>query len=73
MKTNKILGALVGTATATGIGALAYKKIKSVDFGEIIIDGIPEKDENAVRIMSFNLRYRDDKGIHKVRNRSQLT
>ena len=73
MKTNKILGAVVGTAAAAGIGALAYKNIKAVDFGEIIIDGIPEKDENAVRIMSFNLRYRDDKGIHKVRNRSQLT
>ncbi len=46
-------------------------KGKTIDFGEIIIDGIPEKSEGATRIMSYNLRYCDDKdGI--IKNRSQI-
>ena len=31
MKTDKILGALVCTAAAAGIGALAYKNLRKVD------------------------------------------
>lgn len=45
---------------------------KTIDFGEIIIDGIPEKSENATRIMSFNLRYCDDKA-GSIKNRSQIS
>lgn len=47
-------------------------KSRDVDFGEIVIDGIPEKSETATRIMSFNLRYCDDKK-GSVKNRSQIS
>ena len=50
---------------------MLYNKLTDMDFGEIIIDGIPEKAENALRIMSFNLRYRDDKD-GSVKNRSKI-
>ena len=30
--------------------------IKDIDFGEIIIDGVPQKTNDATRVMSFNLR-----------------
>ena len=43
-----------------------------IDFGEITIDGIPEKSSEAIRIMSFNLRYCDDKA-GSVKNRSKIT
>ena len=45
---------------------------KDIDFGEIIIDGIPEKSADATRIMSFNLRYRDDEE-GSVKNRSVIS
>ncbi len=45
--------------------------IKDIDFGEIIIDGIPEKSDCATRIMSFNLRCGDDEE-GSINNRSQI-
>lgn len=45
---------------------------KDIDFGEIIIDGIPEKSADATRVMSFNLRYRDDEE-GSVKNRSVIS
>lgn len=71
MKNKKVIAeALAGAATIAGI--LAYSKKRTIKFGDIVIDGIPEKSDNAVRIMSYNLRYRDDKGGHLVKNRSQI-
>lgn len=46
--------------------------IKDIDFGEIIIDGIPQKTNDATRVMSFNLRYCDDEE-GSVKNRSVIS
>lgn len=61
--------ALTCTAALAGIGI--YNKLKPINFGDILIDGIPEKADDALRIMSFNLRYNDDKA-GKVRDRSKI-
>lgn len=72
MKKKNIATIALTCATAVaGIGYGIYTKSRPVDFGEIIIDGIPEKPEDALRIMSFNLRYNDDKA-GKVRDRSEI-
>lgn len=72
MKKKKIIaGALASAAVLTGVGFMLYNKLTDTDFGEIIIDGIPERAENSLRIMSFNLRYRDDKE-GSVKNRSKI-
>ena len=70
MKRKHLVAVSVAAAVA-GTGFALYNKNKPVDFGEIIIDGIPEKPEDALRIMSFNLRYNDDKA-GKVRDRSKI-
>ena len=70
-KTKIIAAALTAAIIMTGVGFVVYDKVTTVDFGEIIIDGIPEKAENAVRIMSFNVRYRDDEQ-GSVKNRSKI-
>lgn len=69
MKKGQIIASAVATA---GIGVLAYNKATTVNFGEIIIGGIPEKTSETVRIMSCNLRYCDDKD-GKVKNRSKIS
>ena len=71
MKNKKSIAALITAATATGVGILAYKKATTVNFGEIIIDAIPKKSEDATRIMSFNLRSRNDKA-GSIKNRSKI-
>lgn len=72
MKKSKIIAVgLVAALALTGVGFMIYNKASTVDFGEIIIDGIPEKSENALRIMSFNVRCRDDKD-GSVKNRSRI-
>lgn len=72
MKINKAFTvAAFCSAIATTAGVLAYNKATTVDFGEIVIDGIPAKPENATRIMSFNLRSRDDKE-GSIKNRSKI-
>ncbi len=73
MKKGKIIAmALVAAIALTGVGFVIYDKATTVDFGEIIIDGIPEKSDDAKRIMSFNVRYCDDKS-GSVKNRSKIT
>ncbi len=72
MKKGKLVAvALVAAIALTGVGFVIYDKVTTVDFGEIIIDGIPEKAEDAVRAMSFNVRCRDDKD-GSVKNRSKI-
>lgn len=72
MKKKKIIvGAFASAAVLTGVSFMLYNKLTDMDFGEIIIDGIPEKAENSLRIMSFNLRYRDDKE-GSVKKRSKI-
>ena len=73
MKKGKIIAvALVAAIALTGVGFVVLNKNRDIDFGEIIIDGIPEKPEDAKRIMSFNVRYCDDKA-GSVKNRSKIT
>ena len=72
MKKGKIIAvALVAALALTGVGYAVYNKVTTVDFGEIVIDGIPDKSDNSVRIMSFNVRCRDDKD-GSVKNRSKI-
>lgn len=58
--------ALLGCA-AYGI----YTQIGAVKFDDIVIDDIPEKNEDATRIMSFNLRCAND-GKQTITNRSKV-
>ncbi len=72
MKKSKLIALiLVGAILLTGLGFVVYNKVTTVDFGEIIIDGIPEKAEDASRVMSFNVRCCDDKE-GSVKNRSKI-
>ena len=72
MKKSKLIAiVLVVAVLLTGIGFIVYDKVTTVDFGEIIIDGIPEKSDDASRIMSFNVRCCDDKE-GSVKNRSKI-
>ncbi len=48
-----------------------YDVFTKIDFGEIVLEDIPEKDENAVRAMSFNVRCASDPE-GSIGNRSQL-
>lgn len=74
-KGKKILIALAAVAVSavavTGIGYGVYTSSETIDFGDIVIDGIPEKSESATRVMSFNVRCADDPE-GSINNRSQL-
>lgn len=70
-KGKKILIALVAVAAAAGIGFGIYSAVTTVDFGEIVIDGIPEKSDKATRVMSFNVRCASDPE-GSIKNRSKL-
>ena len=73
MKKRKLIAAsLVAAIALTGVGVAVYNTDRTIDFGEIIIDGIPEKSDEAIRIMSFNVRYCDDKA-GSVKNRSKIS
>ena len=72
MKKSKLIAiVLVAAVLLTGLGFLVYDKVTNVDFGEIVIDGIPEKADDAARVMSFNVRCADDKE-GSVKNRSKI-
>lgn len=72
MKKGKLIPVvLVAVIIAAGVGCYVYDKVTTVDFGEIVIDGIPEKSDDAARIMSFNVRCCDDKD-GSVKNRSKI-
>jgi endonuclease/exonuclease/phosphatase family metal-dependent hydrolase len=62
---------LATAAVVAGAGLLVYNKATTVNFGEINIDGVPEKAENATRVMSFNVRSMDDKE-GSIKNRSKI-
>lgn len=49
-----------------------FRKIKIKNTDKIIIDGVPERKDNILRIMSFNLRYCDDKA-GSVNDRSKIS
>ena len=68
----KILSVILAVAVAVGIGTVMMSKSNDNDFGEIKIDSIPAKSENATRVMSFNVRCISDDNGHTIQNRSQL-
>ncbi|MBE6774509.1 MAG: endonuclease/exonuclease/phosphatase family protein [Clostridia bacterium] len=72
MKKLKIILIAAVVLIAAGFGAYGiYTQIDAVKFGEIVIDGIPEKDEAATRVMSFNVRCAND-GKQTITNRSKV-
>ncbi len=72
MKTKgKIISIILAIAVIVSIGTVMYKKSTEIDFGEIKIDSIPQKSDEATRIMSFNLRCVDDEE-GSIHNRSQI-
>lgn len=70
-KGKKILIAIVALASAAGIGFGIYTAATTVNFGEIVVDGIPEKSADATRVMSFNVRCANDPE-GSIKNRSKL-
>ena len=71
-KCKKIIAAvLVGVIVAAGAGVGIYNAIDSVDFGDIVVDGIPERKADTTRVMSFNVRCASDPE-GSVNNRSKL-
>lgn len=72
---NKLKIFLIVIVAITVIGFAAYgiyTQIGAVKFDEIIIDGVPEKDEKTTRVMSFNVRCAND-GEQTITNRSKVT
>lgn len=62
---------LVAALIAAVSGYLIYDKATTVDFGEIVIEDIPEKGDADTRIMSFNVRCADDPE-GSIKNRSKI-
>ncbi len=62
-----ILCILIGTACGFSI----YDESEKIDFGEILIDDIPQKADESTRIMSFNVRCKSDPE-GSIANRSQI-
>ena len=72
MKKSKIIiGIILCLALAACAGYGIYTQIGAVNFNEIIIDGIPEKSDEATRVMSFNVRCKND-GVQTITNRSKV-
>ncbi len=76
MKKSKIvliaLAAVIAVGAVAGAGVALSKKADLIDFGEIVLDGVPEKAEDATRVMSFNLRCASDPE-GSIDNRSQIS
>lgn len=72
MKKGKIaLVIIAAVAVVAGVGFGIYSAATTVDFGEIVIDGIPAKSDDATRVMSFNVRCASDPE-GSVKNRSKI-
>ena len=66
-----LAAAVIASAAGVGIGIGIRNASDSVDFGEIVIDGIPERKEGTTRVMSFNVRCKSDPE-GSINNRSKL-
>ena len=72
MKKSKLILGILMCVALLGCAAYGiYTQIGAVDFGEIIIDSAPEKSENAIRVMSYNVRCAND-GEQTITNRSKV-
>ncbi len=73
MKALKIVLIIIVAVAVIGFAAYGiYTQIGAVKFGEIIIDGVPEKAEGTVRVMSFNVRCAND-GEQTITNRGKVS
>ena len=70
-KAKLIIGIILCIALAGCAAYGIYTQIGAVDFDEIIIEGIPEKSEESTRVMSFNVRCKND-GKQTITNRSKV-
>ncbi len=72
MKKGKIiLIVLIAVAAVAGVGFGIYSAVTTVDFGDIVIDSIPDKSDDATRVMSLNVRCASDPE-GSVKNRSKI-
>ncbi len=72
MKTLRVLLIIIIAIIVVGFAAYGiYTQIGAVKFDEIIIDGVPEKAEGTVRVMSFNVRCAND-GEQTITNRGKV-
>lgn len=72
MKKLKILFVVILAIAAIGFAAYGiYTQIGAVKFDEIVIDGVPQKVEGTVRVMSFNVRCAND-GEQTITNRGKV-
>ncbi len=72
MKKIKIIVAIVLAVAVIGGGIYGITAAADkIDFGEIVIDGIPEKADGTTRVMSFNVRCKSDPE-GSIANRSQI-
>lgn len=72
MKKAKIIVGIILCLALTGCAAYGiYTQIGAVKFDEIVIDGIPEKSDEAIRVISFNVRCKND-GEQTITNRSKV-
>ncbi|MBQ5904680.1 MAG: endonuclease/exonuclease/phosphatase family protein [Clostridia bacterium] len=71
MKKTKIIAGVLFCAAMLGCAAYGiYTQIGAVNFGEIKIEA-PVKNENAIRVMSYNVRCAND-GEQTITNRSKV-
>lgn len=70
-KGKKVLIVLAAIVVIAAAGLLIYNAVTTVDFGEIVIEDIPEKSEDATRVMSFNVRCASDPE-GSITNRSKI-
>lgn len=57
---------------AWAIGFTVYVHTGEIDLGEITLKDIPQKDDDATRVMSFNLRCTNDENGQTITNRSKI-
>lgn len=71
MKKSKLIAGIIVCAALLGCAAYGiYTQIGAVDFGEITIEA-PTKSEDAIRVMSYNVRCAND-GEQTITNRSEV-
>lgn len=72
MKKAKIAIGIIVCIALLGCAAYGiYTQVGAVRFGEMTIDGVPEKADGTTRIMSFNVRCAND-GEQTITNRSKV-
>ena len=67
----KILIAVLAVGVLAGAVYGGYVLSDRIDFGDIVIDGIPEKADGTTRVMSFNVRCANDEE-GSIANRSKI-